>query len=141
MCGHFQSFLRYALLDCVTAASGTFHRRGCRRANAQLRHAGQPQPDADVKIRPLFKARVTEVAKPVIHLPAPKLVRFLLMNHFRYDFATARLRCVNTVADKETLAAEVKKWQDDRNGLGAVMDWRFTTEDARVKLKRLYPSI
>jgi transposase len=44
------------------------------------------------------------------------------------------------IADRATLAAEVAAWQDRRNAAGGTVDWRFTTEDARIKLKRLYPS-
>ena len=44
------------------------------------------------------------------------------------------------VPDMETLAAEVAAWETRRNAAGGRMDWRFTTEDARIKLKRLYPS-
>ena len=39
-----------------------------------------------------------------------------------------------------TLAAEVAAWQARRNARGGAVDWRFTTADARIKLKRLYPS-
>jgi hypothetical protein len=35
----------------------------------------------------------------------------------------------------------VASWQTKRNQAQATIDWRFTTEDARIKLKRLYPSI
>jgi hypothetical protein len=35
----------------------------------------------------------------------------------------------------------VAAWQERRDGLGSRIDWRFTTEDARIKLKRLYPSL
>jgi hypothetical protein len=45
------------------------------------------------------------------------------------------------VPDFATLAAEVAAWQQRRDGLGTRIDWRFTTEDARIKLKRLYPSL
>ena len=45
------------------------------------------------------------------------------------------------IADRETLEREVAAWQDERNAAGGRVDWRFTTEDARIKLKRLYPSI
>ena len=38
------------------------------------------------------------------------------------------------------LAAEVAAWQERRNAAGTRVDWRFTTDDARIKLKRLYPS-
>lgn len=43
--------------------------------------------------------------------------------------------------DTETLRREVSAWEAERNRLGASVDWRFTSEDARVKLRKLYPSI
>ena len=45
------------------------------------------------------------------------------------------------VPDFETLEAEVAAWQERRNAQGGKIDWRFTTDDARIKLKRLYPSL
>jgi hypothetical protein len=45
------------------------------------------------------------------------------------------------LADKATLAREVAAWQQERNSARATVDWRFTTADARIKLKRLYPII
>ena len=41
--------------------------------------------------------------------------------------------------DQATLAAEVAAWQADRNAAESTIDWRFTTADARIKLKHLYP--
>jgi hypothetical protein len=43
------------------------------------------------------------------------------------------------IPDQPTLAAEVAAWEIDRNQHHATADWQFTTHDARVKLKRLYP--
>lgn len=45
------------------------------------------------------------------------------------------------IPDRATLAAEVAAWQAARNKAGAKADWQFTTADARVKLKKLYPKI
>ena len=45
------------------------------------------------------------------------------------------------VTDQETLRAEVSAWEVTRNQHQEKMEWRFTNEDARVKLKKLYPSI
>lgn len=42
--------------------------------------------------------------------------------------------------DIETLGTEVAAWEAQRNRAGASVDWRFTTEDARIKLGSLYPS-
>jgi hypothetical protein len=40
-----------------------------------------------------------------------------------------------------TLQQEAKAWYLKRNAKQKAVDWQFTTEDARVKLKRLYPQI
>lgn len=45
------------------------------------------------------------------------------------------------IPDAETLEGEVQAWCGQRNQRGASVDWRFTTADARVKLRKLYPSI
>ena len=44
------------------------------------------------------------------------------------------------VPDLETLEAEVAAWQERRDQKGGKIEWRFSTHDARIKLKRLYPS-
>ena len=41
----------------------------------------------------------------------------------------------------EKVEHEVRAWQVSRNLSAIKVNWRFTTEDARIKLKRLYPSI
>jgi len=43
------------------------------------------------------------------------------------------------IADFPMLTSEVAAWQSDRNTAQVKVDWQFTTPDARVKLKRLYP--
>lgn len=45
------------------------------------------------------------------------------------------------MGSKEAIEAAVASWVAKRNGSGAAVDWRFTTAEARVKLRRLYPSI
>ena len=51
-------------------------------------------------------------------------------------------QCLNRrIPDQTTLRREVAAWQDRRNQDGIRVDWRFTTADARLKLKSLYPSI
>ncbi len=44
------------------------------------------------------------------------------------------------IPDKQTLTEDVAAWQGNRNKRHTKADWQFTTADARVKLKRLYPS-
>ena len=45
------------------------------------------------------------------------------------------------IPDKPTLVGEVAAWESSRNTARCRIDWRFTTANARIKLKRLYPSI
>ncbi|MGD0104234.1 MAG: IS630 family transposase [Rhodopila sp.] len=45
------------------------------------------------------------------------------------------------IPDKQTLIKEVAAWENSRNKHHAKADWQFTTADARVKLKRLYPTL
>jgi hypothetical protein len=51
-------------------------------------------------------------------------------------------QCLNRrLSDATTLQREVAVWENDRNQRSTQVNWRFTTADARVKLRRLYPSI
>ena len=45
------------------------------------------------------------------------------------------------IPNQETLKRKIQAWQDDRNMNTKTIDWKFTTKDARVKLKKLYPTI
>ena len=57
------------------------------------------------------------------------------------ELSTLAGQCLNRrIPDRETLAREVAAWEAERNALGGAVNWCFTTADARVKLKRLYPS-
>jgi hypothetical protein len=44
------------------------------------------------------------------------------------------------IGDEATLKREIQKLEEARNAVSAKIEWRFTTEDARRKLHRLYPS-
>ncbi len=51
-------------------------------------------------------------------------------------------QCLNRRIDSiATIRKEVKAWQQNRNNKKAKINWQFKTDDARVKLKRLYPTI
>lgn len=51
-------------------------------------------------------------------------------------------QCLNRrIPDKNSLEHEVAQWQSKRNTAKSTVDWRFTSENARIKLKRLYPII
>jgi hypothetical protein len=50
-------------------------------------------------------------------------------------------RLARRIPDKQTLIEEVDAWEANRDKHHTKADWQFTTADARVKLKRLYPTI
>jgi hypothetical protein len=50
-------------------------------------------------------------------------------------------QCLNRRIDSiDELRDEVAAWQTQRDRLEAKVNWQFTTDDARIKLKRLYPT-
>lgn len=51
-------------------------------------------------------------------------------------------QCLNRRIDSvDVLRSEVDAWQDRGNRIEAKVNWQFTTDDARVQLKRLYPTL
>ncbi|MFM7447037.1 MAG: IS630 family transposase [Leptolyngbyaceae cyanobacterium] len=64
------------------------------------------------------------------------------LNMAEIELSILSRQCLDRrLPDMDTLKREVAAWQDNRNHEETWIDWRFTTADARVKLKRLYPSI
>jgi hypothetical protein len=64
------------------------------------------------------------------------------LNMAEIELSVLARQCLDRrVPDADTLTAEVVAWQERRNASDAAIDWRFTTADARTKLKRLYPSV
>ena len=58
------------------------------------------------------------------------------------ELAVLSAQCLDRrIPDKKTLIREVAAWQKHRNKHHAKADWQFTAKDARIKLKRLYPSL
>jgi len=56
------------------------------------------------------------------------------------ELAVLASQCLHRrIADKKTLTHEVSAWQNHRNKHHAKAGWKFTTANARLKLKRLYP--
>jgi len=51
-------------------------------------------------------------------------------------------QCLNRrIPDLDTMRSEIASWEQDRNNRQSEVDWQFTTSDARVKLRNLYPKI
>jgi DDE superfamily endonuclease len=64
------------------------------------------------------------------------------LNIAEIEFSVLSRQCLDRrVPDAATLACEVAAWQERRNAATCTVDWRFTTADARIKLKRVYPSL
>jgi hypothetical protein len=64
------------------------------------------------------------------------------LNMAESELGTLSSQCLDRrIPDKETLIGEVAAWENRRNKNHTKADWQFTTADARVKLKRLYPAI
>jgi hypothetical protein len=64
------------------------------------------------------------------------------LNMAEIELSVLSRQCLDRrIPDALTLSNEVNAWQKDRNNKGTTMNWRFTTADARIKLKKLYPSI
>jgi len=57
------------------------------------------------------------------------------------ELSVLQRQCLDRrIPDQETLKREVEAWEHERNQCAVKANWRFTTEDARIKLKKLYPS-
>lgn len=64
------------------------------------------------------------------------------LNMAEIELSVLARQCLDRrIPDFETLQQEVAAWQNQRNEEETWIDWRFTTQDARIKLHRLYPSV
>jgi hypothetical protein len=62
------------------------------------------------------------------------------LNIAEIEFSALSRQCLDRrIPDRATLETELAAWVADRNADGTTVDWRFTTADARIKLKHLYP--
>jgi hypothetical protein len=64
------------------------------------------------------------------------------LNMAETELSVLSRQCLDRRIDcKETMTSEVAAWEQARNARKSKIDWQFTTTDARIKLKRLYPSL
>ena len=64
------------------------------------------------------------------------------LNMAETELSVLSSQCLDRrIPDRDTLVREVGAWMHDRNVDQSTIDWRFTTADSRIKLKRLYPAI
>lgn len=62
------------------------------------------------------------------------------LNIAEIELSILSRQCLARRMNREQLEEEVPIWQTARNALEGKIDWQFTTADARIKLKRLYPT-
>lgn len=64
------------------------------------------------------------------------------LNMAEIELSVLNRQCLDRrIPHQDVLKEQVAAWEQSRNHISSPVDWRFTTEDARIKLKRLYPSI
>ena len=62
------------------------------------------------------------------------------LNMAEIELSVLKGQCLDRrIADMSTMKAEVLAWEANRNSSAKVINWQFTTADARIKLKGLYP--
>ena len=84
------------------------------------------------------KAR--ELTRRVEFIYTPKHGSWL--NMVEIELSVLVRQCLSRrIEHMEVLEAEARRWAADRSRLGASVDWRFTTGDARCRLRKLYPSV
>jgi hypothetical protein len=64
------------------------------------------------------------------------------LNMAEIELSVLARQCLGRrIETKEELEREAAAWEEERNERGVVIRWRFTTDDARIKLRRLYPTL
>jgi len=64
------------------------------------------------------------------------------LNMAEIELSVLSRQCIRRrIPDEQTLRHQVRAWVTDRNSKFVKVDWRFSTADARIKLKSLYPKI
>jgi hypothetical protein len=64
------------------------------------------------------------------------------LNMAEIEFSALSNQCLNRrIAVISTMCHEISAWENDRNNRKTPIQWHFTTDDARIKLKKLYPNL
>ena len=64
------------------------------------------------------------------------------LNMAEIEFSALKGQCLNRrIPDMATMQTEIAAWEKNRNNRIRKIDWQFTTADARIRLKRLYPKL
>jgi uncharacterized small protein (DUF1192 family) len=103
--------------------------------------AGQSEhPQARITLRSLSRCEARRLVERFEWHYTPKHGSCLDMAES--ELSVLSCQCLDRrIADKPALIEEVAAWEESRNKKHVKADWQFTTADARVKLKRLYPAL
>ena len=96
------------------------------------------KPSALYEILPAAQAR--EILRRIEFVPTPKHGSWLNVAEIELGLLK-RLGLTSRVGSRSELEQQIAAYQGTRNGKEVKIDWQFTTADARIKLKRLYPLI
>ena len=95
------------------------------------------------KVASLYEAfppeRARRIAERLENHQTPKHGSWLNMAEIELSALARDLP--DRVGDRAAMVRHVAAWEERRNKAGVIADWQFTTADARVKLKKLYPTI
>ena len=64
------------------------------------------------------------------------------LNMAEIEFSVLKSQCLDRrIAELSSMQTEVGTWENNRNNMSKALEWQFTTDDARIRLKRLYPKL
>jgi hypothetical protein len=147
-------FMMYAPLEGWRHVKVTDHRAAVDYAQALKDLADAHFPDAERIVLVQDNLNTHCPASLYEAFPAPEARRLVERFEWHYtprhgswlDLAESELgvlaaQCLDRrIPDKQMMVDQVGAWTRERNAAKAGADWRFTTTDARIKLKSLYPS-
>lgn len=96
------------------------------------------------RLSSLYEAFMPAIARAILErievVHTPKHGSWL--NMAEIELSVLSRQCLNQrIGEEATLRKHIKRWNEDRNQRSKNIDWQFETDDARIKLKRLYPKI
>jgi len=131
-----QHHLEELISSGKAAARKLTHARILLKANCE----GEQGEWTDPAIHHALDVSLSTIAERIEFHYTPKHGSWL--NIAEIELSVLSRQCLDQrIPNKESLEQQVAAWEAQRNTKGSKVDWRFTTVDARIKLKRLYPSI
>ncbi len=146
-------FLVYAPLRGWRHVSVTQRRTAVDWAQCVRELLNQHYPDAERVVLVMDQLNTHTVASLYEAFPAPEAHRLAgrleihhtpkhgsWLNMAEIEFSVLVRQCLGQrLADAEAVRQQVAAWEAARNKAGSKIDWRFTTADARITLRHLYP--